>query len=143
MREQQALKKLTNAGNIARKDESKKLEQRRERVLDYMLPPLQPSVSTSGICLGMRCYHKQDVDKLLRPLTATCWVRPAENCWGSRMGTLEVTLLGLFCGKVLGEMNGNLSGLAYGDFKVIDFDYLIPSPIITVILTILSLQHNG
>ena len=52
------------------------------------------------------------------------------------MGTLKVTLLGLFCGKVLGEVNGDLLGLAHGDFKVIDFDYLIPSPIITVILTI-------
>ena len=37
----------------------------------------------------------------------------------------------------------DLLGLAHGDFKVIDFDYLIPSRIITVILTILSLQHNG
>ncbi len=113
-----------------------KQEQIRERVLDYMLPPLQLYVSMSSICLGMRCYHEQDVDKLLRPMTVIRWVRPVANCWGSQMGTLEVTLLGLFCGKVLGEANGDLLGLAHGDFKVIDFDYLIPSPIITVILTI-------
>ena len=143
MREQQSLRKVTNAGNIARKEESKKQEQIRERVLDYMLPPSQPSISMSNICLGMRRYHKQeidyyeqDVDKLLSPPTATCWVRPAANCLGSQMGTLEVTLLGLFCDKVLGEANGDLLGLAYEDFKVIDFDYLIPSSIITVILTI-------
>ena len=64
------------------------------------------------------------------------WVRPAANCWGSQMGMLAVTLLGLFCGKVLGEAIGNLLVLAHMDFKVIDFDYLIQSPIITVILTI-------
>ena len=50
---------------------------------------------------------------------------------------------GALCGKVLGEANGDLLGLAHGDFKVIDFDYLISSPIITVILTILPLKHNG
>ncbi len=117
-------------------------EQRRKRVLDYMLPPLQQSISTSKICLEKRCDHKQDVDKLLSPPTATHWVRPAANCWGSQMGTLGGTLLGLFWGKVLGEANGDLLGLAHGDFKVIDSDYLIPSPIITVILTILPLQRN-
>ena len=67
MREQQALIKLTNTGNIARKEESNKQEQIRETVLDYMLPPSQLSVSTSTICLGMRHDHKQYVDKLLRP----------------------------------------------------------------------------
>ena len=76
-------------------------------------------------------------------MTAMCWVRPAANCWGSQMGTFEVTFLGLFCGKVLGEANRDLLGFEHGDFKVIDFDYLILSPIITVILTILPLQHNG
>ena len=43
-----------------------KQEQIRERVLDYMLPPLQLSISMSTICLGMRRDHKQDVDKFLR-----------------------------------------------------------------------------
>ena len=47
-----------------------KQEQIRERVLDYMLPLSQPSVSMSTICLGMRRDHKQDVDKLLSPTTA-------------------------------------------------------------------------
>jgi len=120
-----------------------KQEQRRERVLDYTLPPPQLSISTSSICLGMRRYHEQDVDKLLSPQTTTRWVMPAMNCCGSQMGTLEVTLLGPFCGKVLGEANGDLLGLVHGDFKVTDFDYLILSPIITVILTILPLQHYG
>ena len=54
-----------------------------------------------------------------------------------------MTLMGLFCGKVLQEANRDFLRLAHGNFKVIDFDYLIPSPIITVILTILPLQHNG
>ncbi len=38
-----------------------------ERVLDYMLPPSQLSISMSTICLGMRRDHKQEGDKLLRP----------------------------------------------------------------------------
>ena len=75
--------------------------------------------------------------------TVTRWARPVTNFWGLQMKTLDVTLLGLFCGKVLGQANEDLLGLAHGDFKVIDFDYLIPSTIITVILTILPLQHNG
>ena len=44
-----------------------KQEQRRERVLDIMLPPSQASVSMSTICLGMRRDHKLEGDKLLRP----------------------------------------------------------------------------
>ena len=43
------------------------------------------------------------------------------------MGTLEAILLGVFCGRVLGEAKGDLLGLARGDFKVIEFDYFIPS----------------
>ncbi len=37
------------------------------RVLDYMLPPSQTSVSMSTIFSGMRHNHKQEGDKLLRP----------------------------------------------------------------------------
>ena len=63
-----------------------KQEQIRERVLDYMLPPSQPSVTTSTICLGMRHDHKQDVDKLLRPPTAMRWVKARGNLLGLRDG---------------------------------------------------------
>ena len=59
-----------------------KQEQIRERVLDYMLPLSQAFVSTSTVCLGMRCNHKQDVDKLLRPPSATRWVKVSGNLLG-------------------------------------------------------------
>ncbi len=49
-----------------RKSQNKQ-EQIRERVLDYMLPLSQASVSTYRICLGMRRDHKREGDKLLRP----------------------------------------------------------------------------
>ena len=66
-----------------------------------MLPPSQPSVSTSTIWLGMRQDHKQDVDQLLRPPLQQCaGLRWGATCWGSEIGTLEVILLGLFCGKM-------------------------------------------
>ena len=61
-----------------------KQEQIRETVLDYMLPPSQPSISMFTICLGMRRDHKQDVDKLLRPPSATCWVKASSNLLGLR-----------------------------------------------------------
>ena len=61
-----------------------KQEQIRETVLDYMLPPSQPSVSMSTICLGMRRDHKQDVDKLLRPPSATRWVKARGDLLGLR-----------------------------------------------------------
>ena len=61
-----------------------KQEQIRERVLDYILPPSQPSISTSTICLGMRCDHKQDVDKLLRPFSAMHWVKASGDLLGLR-----------------------------------------------------------
>ena len=61
-----------------------KQEQIRERELAYMLPHLQPFASTSTICLGMRCNHKQDVDKLLRQPSATCWVKASGNLLGLR-----------------------------------------------------------
>ena len=78
-----------------------KQEQIRERVLDYMSPPSQLSVSTSTIWLGMRQDHKQDVDQLLRPPLQQCaGLRWGATCWGSEIGTLEVILLGLFCGKM-------------------------------------------
>ena len=77
-----------------------KQEQIRERVLDYMVPPSQASVSTSTICLGMRRNHKQDVDKLLRPISTMRWVKECGDLWRSEIGTLEVILLGLFCGKM-------------------------------------------
>ena len=63
-----------------------KQEQIRERVLDYMLPPSQPSVSTSTICLGMRRNQKQDVDKLLKPPSATRWVKASGNLLELRDG---------------------------------------------------------
>ena len=61
-----------------------KQEQIRERVLDIMLPPSQASVSTSTICSGMRCNHKREGDKLLRPPSATCWVKASSNLLGLR-----------------------------------------------------------
>ena len=61
-----------------------KQEQIRETVLDYMLPLSQLSLSTSTICLGMRRNHKRDVDKLLRPPSATCWVEVSGDLLGLR-----------------------------------------------------------
>ena len=61
-----------------------KQEQIRARVLDYMLPPLQASVSTSTICLGMRRNHKQDVDELLRQPSAMRWGEVSGDLLGLR-----------------------------------------------------------
>ncbi len=61
-------------------------EQRRERVLDYMLPPSQPSVSMSSICLEMRRDNKQYVDILLRPISTMGWVKVTDKLLGLRHG---------------------------------------------------------
>ena len=62
-----------------------------------MLPPLQASVSTSTICSGMRCNHKQDVDKLNRPTTAIHWVKAR----GKLLGLTDGDFGGDFAGALL------------------------------------------
>ena len=62
-------------------------EQRRERVLDYILPLLQPYISMPSVCVGMKCYNKQDVEKLLRPMIAMHWRRPAASAPSWRRAT--------------------------------------------------------
>ncbi len=64
-----------------------KREQRRERVRDYMLPPSQPSVSMSSICLGMSA----TMSKMMI------------NCSDLQQ-------------HALGEASGELLGLTDGDF---------------------------
>ena len=85
-----------------------KQEQIRERVLDYMLPPSQPSISTSTICLGMRRNHKQDVDKLLSLTTAMRWVEASSE------------LLGL----TGGDFGGNFSGALLWQYAPSEVDVL-------------------
>ncbi len=97
MRKQQALRKLTNTGNIARKEESNKQEQIRETVLDYMWPLSQPSVSMSTLCFRMRHNHKRDVDKLLRPPSAMRWVKAS----GKLLGLTDGDVGGNFAGALL------------------------------------------
>ena len=82
---------------LQEKRSQNKQEQIRERVLDYILPPSQPSISTSTICLGMRQDYTQDVDKLLSLTTATCWVQAS----GKLLGLTGGDFGGDFAGALL------------------------------------------
>ena len=72
----QHLRNLPIQEILQKRRSQSKQEQISERVLDYMLPPSQASVSTSTICSGMRRNHKRErVINCSDCPSATRWVK--------------------------------------------------------------------